>query len=154
MDYVRYYLLRNDEKDKYCQLFKANFGEFFTAVKNWKQYLPFSLKEIQAKKIKIPENVDYLRQTSPKVLRNRKTLFFDLDETLIHTEILIRPSSDSVEFVIDGIRTDIKLNVRPYMYEFLNEIKKYYDLCVFTASQSSYAKTVINQIDPGNKYFR
>ena len=27
-------------------------------------------------------------------------------------------------------------------------------MCVFTASQSSYAHTIINQIDPGNKYFR
>ena len=39
------------------------------------------------------------------------------------------------------------------MYEFLNELKKYYDLCIFTASQESYAKTVLEQIDPKNKYF-
>lgn len=52
MDYLRYFLLRNDEKNKYNQLFKGNFRELFNAVINIKQYRPLNLKEIENKKIK------------------------------------------------------------------------------------------------------
>lgn len=57
----------------------------------------------------------------------------DLDETLVH--FAYSPSGGS--FI-----------VRPYCFEFLKNIKKYYEVMVFTAATQEYANRVINLIDP------
>lgn len=79
---------------------------------------------------------------------------FDLDETLIHTELLSEYKPDSIELNMEGKIAYIKINIRPFMYEFLNEMIKLFDLCIYTASQDFYAKAIINHIDPSNKYFK
>ena len=63
------------------------------------------------------------------------TLVLDLDETLVH--FAYSPSGGS--FI-----------VRPYCFEFLRNIKKYYEVMVFTAATQEYANRVINLIDPNN----
>eukprot|EP00826_Nyctotherus_ovalis_P037190 TRINITY_DN3378_c0_g1_i14.p2 TRINITY_DN3378_c0_g1~~TRINITY_DN3378_c0_g1_i14.p2 ORF type:complete len:251 (+),score=69.89 TRINITY_DN3378_c0_g1_i14:891-1643(+) len=43
--------------------------------------------------------------------------------------------------------------IRPYAVECLKELKEYYDLIVFTASDPSYANIVIDILDPDKKLF-
>lgn len=43
--------------------------------------------------------------------------------------------------------------IRPFLHQFLDEMKKYYKLVLFTASVKSYADQVLNIIDPKNEYF-
>ena len=42
---------------------------------------------------------------------------------------------------------------RPHLKNFLNEVSKYFDLAIFTAATKLYADTIIDFIDPDNKFF-
>ena len=69
------------------------------------------------------------------------TLVLDLDETLIHFKI--NPNNDS-----SG-----KILIRPFLHKFLEEIKNYYELILFTSATQEYADPIINAIENGNHYF-
>ena len=79
----------------------------------------------------------YLEKKSNKAY----TLVLDLDETLIH----FKPNPNNEE---SGT-----IKIRPYLMEFLEKIKNYYELVVFTAATQEYADPIINALDPDNKYF-
>lgn len=67
----------------------------------------------------------------------RKTLIFDLDETLVHCvddiDNLPYDLPISVQFQ-QGERIDAGINVRPYVYDCLKQAKKHYQVVIFTAS--------------------
>ena len=67
---------------------------------------------------------------------NKKyTLVLDLDETLIHFKV--NPNNNN-----SGI-----LQFRPYISEFLSNIKDFYELIVFTAATKEYADPIIDAIE-------
>ena len=41
-----------------------------------------------------------------------------------------------------------------FYFDFLHEIKNYFELAIFTASSKRYADTIINYIDPNNEFFK
>lgn len=65
---------------------------------------------------------------------NRNTLVLDLDETLISYE--------------GGL-----CRVRPYLSYFMEKVSPLYEIVVFTASIPIYADTILDTLDPDNKYF-
>ena len=71
--------------------------------------------------------------------KKRYTLILDLNETLInlkyanHSKGLIR--------------------VRPYLYQFLDEIKIYYELILFTGSSENYTNSIVEGLERKKKYF-
>ena len=77
-----------------------------------------------------------------------------MDETLIHCtdaqktkgEISLPITFPTGEVINAGI------NIRPYAQFALEELSKYYQIVVFTASHACYANKVIDYIDPENKY--
>lgn len=99
---------------------------------------------------------------------------FDLDETLIHCNESANVPSDVVlpiKFptgeIIEVLPTyscwlllkfsiylSLKagINIRPYCNEILQELSKYYELVVFTASHSCYANVVLDYLDPKGQY--
>ena len=79
----------------------------------------------------------YLPYPSPK----KYTLVLDLDETLIHFKV--HPNNNN-----SGI-----LQFRPYLSEFLSNVKNYYELVVFTAATQDYANPIIDAIEQkGTKF--
>ena len=77
-----------------------------------------------------------------KKLNNKKyTLVLDLDETLIHFKP--NPFNES-----SG-----KIMIRPFLYDFLRSVKKYYELVIFTAATEDYANPIINAIEKDEKFF-
>jgi CTD small phosphatase-like protein 2 len=69
----------------------------------------------------------------PKIRPDRLyTLVLDLDETLIHYE----ERGDKGEFLI-----------RPYAQEFIDELAKFYEITVFTASVKEYADWILDRLD-------
>jgi CTD small phosphatase-like protein 2 len=86
---------------------------------------------------KTPESVPFLKEKPKKPY----TLVLDLDETLIHFKP--NPNNDS-----NG-----KIMIRPHLYEFLKNIKKYYEIIVFTAATKEYADPIIDAIEKEEKYF-
>ena len=69
------------------------------------------------------------------------TLVLDLDETLIHFKA--NPNNDESGTI----------KIRPYLYQFLDHIKQYYELVVFTAATQEYADPIINALEQNKKYF-
>ncbi|EGR33782.1 NLI interacting factor-like phosphatase family protein, putative [Ichthyophthirius multifiliis] len=90
-----------------------------------------------------------------EIKKNRqKTLVFDLDETLIHCNENVQIPSDVVlpiKFPTGEI-IEAGINIRPYCYECLQELSKYYEIVVFTASHSCYANVVLDYLDPKGQY--
>ena len=98
----------------------------------------------------------------------KKLLLLDLDETLIHSKF--RTTQNYKE--LDLIKKDTKCTnkifkfededfqycfdvyFRPYLFDFLNDIKKYFDLGIFTAARKTYADTIIDYIDPKKEIFK
>ena len=69
------------------------------------------------------------------------TLVLDLDETLIHFKA--NPNNEESGTI----------KIRPYLYQFLDKIKKYYEIVVFTAATQEYADPIINALEQNKKYF-
>ncbi len=68
--------------------------------------------------------------------RFKYTLVIDLDETLIYFN-----------------QENNILKYRPFMDTFLNAVKQYYQLVIFTASSKDYADVLIKQIENKNCLF-
>ena len=84
-----------------------------------------AMAEVSEAPVKIP--VPFLGASSMPY-----TLVLDLDETLVH-------------YVDNG--PDSRLNVRPGCSEFLAEVARYYEICIFTAALQDYADWAIDSID-------
>lgn len=123
---------------------RQNYGEKY--LKKPKVYLPPPVYDSQSK------------------VYRKKTLIFDLDETMIHCldEKEQFEANDDPDMVItipiddpdaSVINVDADINVRPHLLQCLNDLSKYYQLVVFTASEASYADAILNRIDPDKKLF-
>ena len=93
----------------------------------------FRTNKINTTNVKYP----FLEKKSNK----KYTLVLDLDETLIHFKP--NPNNDS-----SG-----KIMIRPFLYDFLRSVKKYYELIIFTAATEDYANPIINAIEKDEKFF-
>ncbi len=99
--------------------------------------------EIMKKQVTLPSPRNPLTQ--------KKTLIFDLDETLIHcVDDLEQEIPDAILNVAfpNGEIVKAGINVRPYAIECLKEANKKYQIVVFTASHKFYADEVLNFLDP------
>lgn len=82
----------------------------------------------------------------------RKTIVFDLDETLIHCNEVEAKCDVKLPIIFpNGERIAAGINIRPYAREVLESLAKSFELVVFTASHSCYANVVIDHIDPTKK---
>lgn len=86
----------------------------------------------------------------PRQRENRKTLIFDMDETLIHCVDNIE--EDNPQFIIkvqiDGEEVDAGINIRPFALECLEAVNQKFEVVVFTASHQTYADAVLDFLDP------
>lgn len=86
--------------------------------------------------------------------RPKKTIIFDLDETLIHS--CKGPNEKYDRSVIarmpNRAEKSIGFNVRPHLDELLSALKDHFELIIFTASHYCYANPILDDIDP-NRYF-
>jgi len=86
--------------------------------------------------------------------KDKKTLVFDLDETLIHC-------NESTDMPYD-VKLPIKfphgevieagINIRPFVHECLKELSQHFEIIVFTASHGCYANVVLDYLDPKQQY--
>lgn len=88
----------------------------------------------------------------------KKLLVLDLDETLVHTDYSYSdyPSVKHINFETYHFKINniyFTSQVRPYIFDFLTNVSRYYDIAVFTSSKQCYADTILDAIDPENKWF-
>ncbi|OMJ78713.1 hypothetical protein SteCoe_21433 [Stentor coeruleus] len=125
--------------------YKEHLFQTFQALKLVKTLPEVNLLTLQQKKIKIPRK---------KGWENRKTIVFDLDETLVHC---VDDCIETADIVIDihfpsGEIVKAGVNIRPFAKECLQEASKYFEVIIFTASHKYYADEVLNHLDPQNEY--
>lgn len=87
--------------------------------------------------VEIP-TVPFLKNSRPpnKLL----TLVIDLDETLIHYP------DEHLEDLDKKVELE-NFKIRPYCFEFLEQLSLYYELVIFTAASQNYADLIIDHID-------
>ena len=93
----------------------------------------------QKEPIKINPKIPYLKFPSKKEF----TLIIDLDETIMHFD------------VIDINKRLGKIQLRPGLINFLEIIKEFYEIIIFSSSTKEYVDTILNVIEKkgNNKYF-
>lgn len=76
-------------------------------------------------------------------------MVLDLDETLVHSSFKPPKKSDIILPVdIEGRVCNVYVLVRPGCKQFLEEMEKYYEVVIFTASLSKYADPLMDILDP------
>jgi len=85
------------------------------------------------------------------------TVVLDIDETLLHTELVSHDGKlvvegDAFTLSIQGLR--LLVRKRPFLDSFLREASKRFELIAFTAGAEEYARPVLAQLDPEGTIFR
>ncbi|KAL0478961.1 hypothetical protein AKO1_007875 [Acrasis kona] len=100
-------------------------------------------------KIPVKPDVADLTFRLPDCKSDRHTLVLDLDETLVHSSLEIQKQYDRLLHVeMDGNLFDVYVKFRPYLFQFLQEVSKLYEIIVFTSSIESYADKLLDILDP------
>lgn len=88
--------------------------------------------------------------------KNKKLAVFDLDETLVHCVIKNFSGCKNIIQVKmpSGKVAKVGVNIRPGWEEVIKELQSLYTIVIYTASHNYYADSVLNFLDPGNKYFQ
>ncbi|EOY27906.1 hypothetical protein QUC31_012739 [Theobroma cacao] len=99
----------------------------------------------------VPRALEFDRCLLPPLIsETKRTIFLDLDETLVHSspdpppkmyDFLVRPH-------IEGQFMNFYVLKRPGVDRFLEEISKKYEVVVFTAGLKQYASQVLDKLDP------
>ena len=97
---------------------------------------------------KLNNKEELLLPPKEKEFENKKTLILDLDETLVHSSFTPFEKNDIIlEVDFEGVIYKIYVLVRPFAKEFLNNVSKYFEVVIFTASIPKYASPLLNILD-------
>lgn len=119
-----------------------------------KMHMLQSLQALQYLKTIIPPPLSALREKivflPPFKGHRKKTLIFDMDETLIHWVDSIEEEDPQfiIKVPLEGEEVEAGINIRPYALECLEAVNQRFQVIVFTASHQSYADAVLDFLDP------
>ena len=146
---------------KMCRIFENEINSYTNTenISDFYEYTNNCFKKI----LELPPKRDLKESEYVNISFNndKKTLIFDLDETLIHCIGEIKESDaqqnyhKSVDITLPTKKTiKVGINIRPFLYESLDILKEHYNLILYTASHQSYTDGVLKIIDPEKKYFK
>lgn len=105
--------------------------------------------------LKDQKQTPLVNNSEPKIKFDKKLLVLDLDETLISSNECPPHNWDNTEIInfqlTNKFNYTIYVKFRPFVFEFLEAVSKYYDIAIFTASEKAYADSIINKLDPERK---
>ena len=110
--------------------------------KNYDQINDFFQEYILRKDSDLDKDPNINQARPPFILTKRKkkfTLILSLDETLIHLQ--------QINY------NQCSLKLRPYLIEFLENMKPYYELILFTSKTKEYSNPVLDIIQRNKRYF-
>ena len=123
-------------------IYREHLFQTFQALKFVRNLPQVDPLQLRSKRVNLPKRPGY---------EKKKTMVFDLDETLVHCCEDIESSKPDVVLPIvfpTGEVINAGVNIRPYVYEVLKEANKDFEVIVFTASHQCYADVVLNYLDP------
>ena len=135
-----------EDQDYFSNLFRYHLNQSIQAYATFRFCSMVHIDEINKRLVNLPDFEQGKRQT----------LIFDLDETLIHcTEAQKTKGEVNLPITFaNGDQITVGINIRPYAKYALEELSKYYQIIVFTASHSAYANKVIDNLDPQKQYIK
>ena len=93
---------------------------------------------------------DFLIPVKFPQFKDKKTLVLDLDETLVHSSFFPFEKNDVILNVsLDGVFYNIYVLIRPWVENFIQEMSKYFEIIIFTASIAAYASPLLDILDKG-----
>jgi len=144
--------------DQYYIDIKDNISENYEDyVVNNMTIISYLDKILQKKQMKPPELSPEDLKKVESFDRNKKLLFLDLDETLIHADINAEyglEDSHLIKLEIDGEINEFMIFIRPFTNEFLQYTSENFNLILFTAGIKGYADAIIDYLDPMGKFFK
>ena len=102
------------------------------------------------------KNTHFIPYVDP--MREKLTVVLDMDGTLLHS-VFMDPEYDYSLFSFDAVICDesntytFGVYIRPMLDSFLQASAEHFDLVLFTAAERTYARPVMNMIDP-NGYIK
>ncbi|XP_057764119.1 uncharacterized protein LOC130985261 isoform X2 [Salvia miltiorrhiza] len=102
----------------------------------------------------LPDQPDVAFSLLPTSVSNEKqnkqiTLVLDLDETLVHSTLEHCDDADFTFSVFFNMKEHtVYVRQRPHLQTFLRRVADMFEIVVFTASQSIYAKQLLDILDP------
>ncbi|KAJ9135985.1 hypothetical protein P3X46_033102 [Hevea brasiliensis] len=106
-------------------------------------------QEYGLKKYNIYRALSFSKCLPPLISRTKRTVFLDLDETLVHSKA--DPPPQVFDFIvrpnIDGEFMNFYVLKRPGVDAFLEALAAKYELVVFTAGLKEYASLVLTKLD-------
>lgn len=102
----------------------------------------------------LPDQTDTAFNLLPTTMSNEKpnkeiTLVLDLDETLVHSTLEQCDDADfSFSVYFNMKEHTVYVKQRPHLQIFLKRVAELFEIVVFTASQSIYAKQLLDILDP------
>ena len=110
------------------------------ALKIVKELKPADFEQIESKTVDLSRKPGY---------EFKKTVIFDLDETLVHCADQTYKSHVVIPITLpNGETVQAGMNIRPYVKECLISANEDYEVIVFTASHKCYADRVLDYLDP------
>lgn len=150
--------MRADITHYFADVFRNHFAANWKHIRhgyNSKVVNQSDLKEARFLKERYEKNLN--NQTT----KRKKILVLDLDETLVHCKAAesLNESTRSWDKKIKitmsgGGLVDVYIFYRPYLMSFQKTVNKYFEVCIFTASNPNYANPVIDTFDPNQKYIK
>lgn len=133
------------EADYFVQLYQEHFLQTYQALSFIKNLRTTDPSVLAQKRVNLPRRESH---------KDKRTLVFDMDETLIHCNESLDMPADVVLPIIfpNGEVVEAGINVRPYAIEILRELSQHYEIMVFTASHSCYANVVLDYLDPHEEF--
>ena len=116
-------------------------AQIIQALRFVKTLPPVSVQELKQREVDVPRPAD-----------KRRTVVFDLDETLVHCCRPDELADVCIQFKLaSGRSVRSGVNVRPFARALLEEAHKLFEVVVFTASDQGYADAVLDYLDPSKE---
>lgn len=130
--------------EKFTRIYKEHLLQTYNSLKLVKDLRPVDIHQLRSKRITIPRRKGY---------EYKKTVIFDLDETLVHccdeysvdATVILPIKSPTGETI------EVSICVRPYAVECLRQVSKNYEIIIFTASYQYYADAILDYLDPDHE---
>lgn len=125
------------------KIYKDHLKQTFIALKAVRNLKKIPKEKILDKKLNLVKSFQH---------EGRKTVIFDLDETLVHCVGMNRGHVALPVKFPNGKSCLAGVNIRPYAKECLEVASKLFEVIVFTASHKCYADVIIDYLDPQHKF--
>ncbi|CAD8121979.1 unnamed protein product [Paramecium sonneborni] len=132
--------------DYFSRMYREHFFQTYQGIYVASYLQPVDPNDLQNKQVRLKQKDCY---------KNKITIVFDLDETLVHCNESLAIPSDIILSIQVSPQETIKagINIRPGVVKLLELLVNDFELIVFTASHPCYAQKVIEHLDPQKTLF-